>query len=112
MPTLLGQAGAILEQVVVYQNRDVSSLPDSQLQMIEKGELDWIGLSSPSIARSLASLLSSEARKQIGAKTRLASISPVTTAAAREAGFPIAAEATTYTWDGLFQAMIDARSQG
>ncbi len=102
----LTNAGALLEQVVVYQNRDVPALPAHELGQIERGELDWIGLSSPSIARSLARLLTPSARQHVGSTTRLASISPVTTAAAIEVGLPIAAEAITYTWEGLFQSMV------
>jgi uroporphyrinogen III methyltransferase / synthase len=108
LPTELVAAGANLTQLVVYQNRDVDRLPSSSLQQIERGELNWIGLSSPSIARSLARLLTDEAKVWLGHKTNLASISPVTTAAAKEAGLPIAVEATEYTWEGLFQAMIAA----
>lgn len=106
LPQILTEAGANLEQVVVYQNRDVAAFPVAELAQLERGDLDWIGLSSPSIARSLAKLISPAARQWIGTRTKLASISPVTTAAATEAGLPIAAEATTYTWEGLFQAMI------
>ncbi|MEI8380140.1 MAG: uroporphyrinogen-III C-methyltransferase [Planctomycetota bacterium] len=105
-PQILNQAGARLEQVVVYQNRDVTAFPVAELAQLERGDLDWIGLSSPSIARSLAKLISPAARQWIGTRTKLASISPVTTAAAAEVGLPIAAEATTYTWEGLFQSMI------
>ena len=106
LPSILTAAGANLEQLVVYQNRDVEKLPATQLEQIERGDLNWIGLSSPSIAHSLARLLSPAARKQLGTKTKIASISPVTSAAAREAGLPVAAEATVFTWEGLFQAMI------
>lgn len=108
LPQVLTQAGANLEQVVVYQNRDVAAFPVAELAQLERGDLDWIGLSSPSIARSLAKLITPAARQWIGTRTKLASISPVTTAAATEAGLPVAAEATTYTWEGLFQAMIGA----
>jgi uroporphyrinogen III methyltransferase/synthase len=106
LPQELTNAGASLEQVVVYHNRDVPTLPAHELRQIERGELDWIALSSPSIARSLARLLTPSARQHVGSRTRLASISPVTTAAALEVGLPIAAEATTYTWEGLFQCMV------
>lgn len=106
LPSILTAAGANLEQLVVYQNSDVEKLPATQLEQIERGDLNWIGLSSPSIAHSLARLLSPTARKQLGTKTKIASISPVTSAAAREAGLPVAAEATVFTWEGLFQAMI------
>ena len=106
LPTELIAAGASLEQLVVYQNRDVTEFPQPELDRLERGELNWIGLSSPSIARALARLLTPTARAQLGVRTKLASISPVTTEAARSVGLTIAAEATEYTWDGLFQAMI------
>ena len=106
LPKELSAAGAIVEQVVVYQNRDVDRIPESVIQQIEGGELNWIAMSSPSIARNLARLLTEKAKSHLGQSTRLASISPVTTVAAQEAGLPIAVEATEYTWEGLFQAMI------
>ena len=106
LPTELVAAGATVEQIIVYQNRDVEQFPPTLLQQIERGELDWIAMSSPSIARNLARLMTKQARDQLDHKTKLASISPVTTAAAQESGLPIAAEAIEYTWEGLFQAMI------
>jgi len=50
------------------------------------------------------------ARAQLGHKTRLASISPVTTARARELGLAIDAEATHYTWDGIIDAVMQAEA--
>lgn len=105
LPIELTAAGATLDQLVVYQNRDVSELPRAELQMLEQGDLDWIALSSPSIARSLARLITPAARVHLGTRTKIASISPVTTAAAKEVGLPVSAEATSYTWEGLFEAM-------
>jgi uroporphyrinogen III methyltransferase/synthase len=55
-------------------------------------------------------LCTQAALDQLGRRTRLASISPVTTARAREIGLPIAAEATDYTWDGLLDAILRAES--
>lgn len=106
LPEALTAAGADLEQVVVYRNVDVPSLTDDQRDILERGELDWIGLSSPSIARSVARLLKGTATEGI----RFAAISPVTSAAATEAGLPISAEATQYTWDGLFDAIVAAET--
>ena len=105
LPRELTAAGATVEEVVVYQNVDVSQLGPSVVASIEQDELDWIGLSSPSIARSLAALLPETARDQLGRTLRIASISPVTSEAARDAGLPVDAEATTYTWDGIFDAI-------
>ena len=106
LPNELTAAGATVEQLVVYRNRDVDELPPNSLRQLERGELDWIGLSSPSIARNLPRLLTDEAKGWLNSKTKLASISPVTTAAAREVGLPVTAEASEYTWEGLFQTMI------
>jgi uroporphyrinogen III methyltransferase/synthase len=105
LPLQLREAGATVEELVVYQNLDVGEWPAEAAGILERGELDWIGLSSPSIARNLARLLPPAARQHLGRATKIASISPVTTAAARDAGLPVNAEAATYTWDGLLAAI-------
>ena len=110
LPERLEAAGATLDQVVVYNNIDVESLSEDVLARIESGGLDWIGISSPSIARGLARLLSSEARRRIGSDVRLASISPVTSQAARDEGLAVDVEAATFTWDGLLAAIGKAES--
>jgi uroporphyrinogen III methyltransferase/synthase len=105
LPNQLAAAGAQVEQVVVYQNVDVEALPEGALRRIEAGELDWIGLSSPSIARSLAKLLSPAARAQLGQRVRVAAISPVTAEEAASTGLPVAVTADVHTWDGLLDAI-------
>ncbi len=105
LPTELRAAGAQFDEVVVYRNVDVDRLQPQVLAAIENGEVDWICLSSPSIARGISRLLSPAARAKIGNSVRVVSISPVTTAAAREVGLAVDAEATTYTWDGILEAM-------
>ncbi len=112
MPVELSRAGATVEEVVAYRNVDVAALPPAELERLERGELDWIGLGSPSIAEALAKLCTPAALTQLGRKTRLASISPVTTARARELGLAIAAEATQYTWDGIIDAVMQAEAAG
>jgi uroporphyrinogen III methyltransferase / synthase len=101
----LKNAGASVKELVVYQNLDVESLPENALVALSEGQLDWIGLSSPSIARRIAELLPGSAKDELGKTLRIASISPVTSAAAKDAGLPVHAEATTYTWDGIFKAV-------
>jgi uroporphyrinogen III methyltransferase/synthase len=112
LPTELRAAGATLDELVVYQNIDAAALPEAALKDLEEGKLHWIGLSSPSIARNLANKLTPAARNRLGNDVKLASISPVTTAAAVEAGLPISVEATTYTWDGILEAITDAVGRG
>ena len=110
LPRELAEVGAQLDELVVYMNEDIGELPRQQLEMIEQGQLDWVGLSSPSIARSFGTLISAKAREQLGKTVRLASISPVTSGVAEECGLPISAEAANYTWQGLFDAIIDAEN--
>ena len=51
-------------------------------------------------------MLPPSARDQIGKTTRVASISPVTSATARELGLPVDVEARTYTWEGILDAIV------
>ncbi|MCA9089399.1 MAG: uroporphyrinogen-III C-methyltransferase [Planctomycetaceae bacterium] len=111
LPEALRAAGADYEQVVVYEHEDATSLPAHVASQIERGELHWIALSSPSIARNLAAQLSPEARGRLGNTTRLAAISPVTLAAAQDCGLPVAAVATTHTWPGIFEAIQAVMSE-
>jgi uroporphyrinogen III methyltransferase/synthase len=110
LPAELQKAGAALETLVVYRNVDLAAFPEIELGRLERGELDWIALGSPSIAESLSKICSDAARRQLGQRIRLASISPVTTARAKELGLAIAAEATEYTWDGLLDAIVEAET--
>jgi uroporphyrinogen III methyltransferase/synthase len=108
LPAMLSEAGATVEEVVCYQNLDAESLPEPGASLLESGRLDWIGLSSPSIARRLSTLLTAGQRERLGRSTKLAAISPVTADAAASAGLPVAVVADTYTWSGLLDAIVHA----
>jgi uroporphyrinogen III methyltransferase/synthase len=111
LPEELTRAGATVDEVVVYRNIDVESLPDEALERLERGEIDWIALGSPSIVQSLKRLCGPSVVERLGGRIRLASISPVTTARATDLGLTIAAEATEYTWPGLIDAIVHAESE-
>jgi uroporphyrinogen III methyltransferase / synthase len=87
--TELTAAGAKLEEAVVYQHRDVVAWSDDVNQRLISGQIDWIGVSSPAIARNVSRLVPETARSQLGRKVRVASISPVTSAACQEVGLPV-----------------------
>ena len=106
--TELSNAGAHLEELIVYRHRDVTAWPDNVLETLRRGELDWIGVSSPAIARQVARLIPADARQHLGSSVRLATISPVTSAACREVGLPVAVEATDFTWPGILAAIRNA----
>ncbi len=106
LPRELAAAGARLDQVIVYQNDDLPAWPAETTGQFDRGEIDWLCLSSPSIARNAARLIGDSVRARLGARLKIATISPVTSTAAREAGLPVTVEAAVYTWNGLIDAII------
>lgn len=104
----LQKAGAALTTIVVYRQELVSS-PDSQvLAQLRNGEIDWVMLTSSNIASGFFGWLDPDLAALVKRQVRIASISPVTSAAIRAAGFAVAAEATVYTVDGTIGAMVSA----
>jgi uroporphyrinogen III methyltransferase / synthase len=106
LPTAIGAAGGVVEQLVVYVNQDVDRLPTDVEARLSEARLNWIALSSPSIARGVARIL--EARPGLPGP-KLAAISPVTAEAAGEAGLKVDVIADEYTWDGLLEAIGRAK---
>lgn len=103
---------AQVEQIAVYRNADAVSLPETALRRLQEGSLDWITLTSSAMTERLHALLPPEALARIGRQIRLASLSPVTSAAARKLGWPVAVEAPEATWPSLVAALASARSSG
>lgn len=96
----LKAAGAMVEQIVAYTSSDVDQ-PDPEIAaMLIAGRIDWITVTSSSIARSLVRLFGVNLRQ-----SKLASISPVTSNTLRELGYEPAVEATEYTMPGLIAAI-------
>ncbi len=109
LPTVLREAGVPLKQLVVYENRDVDVLPDETVLRLKSGDLHWVGLSSPSIARRFAELLAVSEISPAELKSRVVAISPVTAAAAEAAGLKIDATASEFTWMGMLQSVLKNR---
>lgn len=102
LPEVLTAAGAEFKSLIVYEHRDITDFDERALLSLKAGEVDWIGLSSPSIARQVATMLSG---MDVKFSPRFAAISPVTEAAAVEAGLAVQAVASEHTWAGLFAAI-------
>jgi uroporphyrinogen III methyltransferase / synthase len=100
----LTKAGGHVEQVVAYESIDVAEPdPDIAAQM-SAGLIDWTTVTSSAIARSLARMFGDSLKN-----TKLASISPITSATLRELGFEPSSEAEEYTMPGLVEAILKAR---
>ena len=108
LPTELSAAGAELHEIVVYRPQDLASWSADVVRLLSDGQVDWIGVSSPAIARNVARLLPEAAWQHIGQRTCIASISPVTTAACQEVRLPVSVEAAEHTWNGILAAIMQA----
>lgn len=102
----LRAAGATVEQIVVYQNRDVSEADPAIRARLADGGIDWITVTSSAIARSLVGMFGDDLRR-----AKLASISPITTATLGEMGHRASAEASQYTIPGVVAAILAAEAQ-
>ena len=97
----LGRAGGHVEQVVVYTSADLPMADQEVADALACGAIDWVTVTSSAIARSVVRLFADELHQ-----TRLASISPLTSATLRQLGFEPAAEAEAYTMEGLVQCIL------
>jgi uroporphyrinogen III methyltransferase/synthase len=100
-------AVAAVDQVAVYSQVDAVTPNADVLDRLRRGEIDYVTLTSSNIARALARVLDAPCRARLeqGA-VQVVSISPVTSAAIRELGWPVAAEAAEYTVAGVVDALI------
>ena len=97
-----------VEQIAVYSQVDAVDLDAEVIEQLRRGAIDFVTLTSSNIARALLTRLDDTCLSQIRAgRTRLVTISPVTSAEVQALGLPVAAEAKTATMDGVVQAIID-----
>jgi uroporphyrinogen III methyltransferase/synthase len=104
LAALLSDAGAIVEQAVVYESREVD-VPDPEVaQTLASGRVDWTTVTSSAIARSLVAMFGNALQK-----TRLVAISPLTAEVLSNLGYPPAEIAKTYTSAGMVDAILSAK---
>ncbi len=101
----LKAAGATVEQIVVYLSTDVSAADAEIAAALKAGKVDWTTVTSSAIARSVVKMMGEDLRK-----TKIVSISPVTSATLRELGFEPDAEAAVYTMAGVVNAILAAEN--
>jgi uroporphyrinogen III methyltransferase/synthase len=104
---LLTAAGATVEQVAVYESRDVPTAKPDVAEAMAAGRIDFTTVTSSAIARSLVKMFAASLRK-----TQLAAISPLTAEVLTELGYPAAIVAESYTSDGLVDAILAATKVG
>ena len=103
LPNGLRDAGAEVEETVVYHSQDVDELSGVTEEALEEG-IDWITFTSSAIARSSIKLLGDHVQSM-----KSASISPITSETMRELGVMPTVEASSHNLDGLLQAILEYR---
>jgi uroporphyrinogen III methyltransferase/synthase len=106
----LQAAGAQCDSLPIYRTRCPAALPADFIEGLDRGQIDWITLTSPSSFVNLLSLLGPQRCERLRA-VELASIGPVTTRAIQKAGYSVAAEADPHDVLGLVSAIIEASTR-
>jgi uroporphyrinogen III methyltransferase/synthase len=96
-----------VQQLAVYSQVDAIDPASRVMDNLRRGEIDYITLTSSNIARSLIEQLDAPCRARLkSGEVGLVSISAVTSQDVQRLGFPVAAEATEATAEGVVQALI------
>jgi uroporphyrinogen III methyltransferase/synthase len=103
VPAELARRGAVVDVVEAYR----TVMPESATERAREifgapHHPDWIAFTSASTVQNFVAAAGAELLREV----RVASIGPITTAAARELGIAVAAEARQYTIDGLLDAIL------
>ena len=99
----LEDLGAVVERVVLYRSVADGTGANALRQRLAEGDADLVTFTSASSVNAFMSAVGAEAAHRVPA----ASIGPVTTQAAREAGFDVIVEATESTIPGLVDAVAN-----
>ena len=102
---ILRAAGAIVTDVVAYSTAQPDSPGGPAFEALVRGQADAITFFSPSAFRHFADSFGREALRRLNARVALAAVGPVTAAAIREAGLPVAVEAAQATTAALVAAL-------
>jgi uroporphyrinogen III methyltransferase/synthase len=97
-------AGASVERVTAYRSVVDGTDADSLKTRLDRGDVDLATFTSASSVRAFVDLVGAERARRVPA----ASIGPITTEAARDAGLDVAIEATTSTIDGLVESIVES----
>ena len=99
---------ARVDQIAVYSQVDAVPADAPALLALSRGEIAFVTFTSANIARAVLSHVDETARQRLrDGSVKVISISPVTSAAVRDHGYEVAAEAREYTSDGVVRALIE-----
>ena len=107
LPEALKTAGAEVIEVVAYHTRGVGAVDPEVLRAVRAGDVDVISFFSPSAVDNLRADLGHERFADLKARVALAAVGPVTAAALRNAGAPVAIVAPLATAESMADAIAN-----
>jgi uroporphyrinogen III methyltransferase/synthase len=105
LPDALKAAGAEVTEVMAYHTGGVGAAEPGVLEAVRDALVDVVSFFSPSAVENLRGELGAEVLSRLGTKAAMAAVGPVTAAAMRKAGLPVAIEAPEATAESMAAAI-------
>jgi uroporphyrinogen-III synthase len=105
LPNALKSVGADVTEVVAYHTGGLGAIEPGVMQAIIEAKVDVISFFSPSAIENMRSELGEDVLLRLGATATLVAVGPVTAAALRRAGLPVAIEAPLATAESMASAI-------
>lgn len=112
LPNALKTFGAEVSEVVAYHTGGVGAIDPGVMRAIRGAEVDVISFFSPSAIQNMRGELGGELFSRLAGKAAMAAVGPVTAAALRDAGLPVAIEASLATAESMAAAIANYFSPG
>jgi uroporphyrinogen III methyltransferase/synthase len=103
---LKNDGAAEVQDIAIYETRPVPALPPELIVALDAGDVAWVTFMSSSTARNFTGLLGSDYRQKL-AGVKIASIGPITTASLHDLGLEPNVQASSFTIDGLVEALCN-----
>jgi uroporphyrinogen-III synthase len=112
LPAALKTIGAEVTEVVAYHTGGVGTIDPAVMRAVRDGQVDVVSFFSPSAVENIRSNLGEDLLAGLAATAALAVVGPVTAAALRSAGLPVAIEAPLATAESMAAAIANYFSLG
>jgi uroporphyrinogen-III synthase len=112
LPDALRAAGAEVTEIVAYHTGGLGVAEPRVMDAMREARVDVVSFFSRSAVENLRSELGAEALSRLGARAAMAAVGPVTAAALRNVGLPVAIEAEEATAESMATAIANYFSSG
>jgi uroporphyrinogen-III synthase len=112
LPEALRAAGAEVTEIVAYHTGGLGVAEPRVMDAMREARVDVVSFFSRSAVENLRSELGAEVLSRLGVRAALAAVGPVTAAALRNAGLPVAIEAKEATAESMATAIANYFSSG